>query len=271
VNQSSPGPALVGASEEPGATEELGDPALGAPAAATAMAARAANTDVWVIVRCFNEAPVVRGVIEELRQGFPNVVGVDDGSRDTSSAEMLAAGAVVVRHAINLGGGAALQTGIEFALLDPNAKYFVCFDADGQHRAQDALSMVERLRRGEEDILIGSRFLGSAQGMPRHRRLLLQVARVFERLTSGVALTDAHNGLRVFTRAFAERLDLQMTDMAYASELLSLIKSSGLRYAEHPVTIRYTDYSKAKGQRSINSVNIAMDIWLHQALRGRRR
>ena len=230
-----------------------------------------ANNDVWVIVRCFNESQVVRGVIEELRQYFPNVVGVDDGSRDTSSAEMVAAGALVVRHAINLGGGAALQTGIEFALLDPHAQYFVCFDADGQHRPEDALSMVQRLRRGEEDILIGSRFLGSSNGIPRSRRILLQAGRVFERLTSGVSLTDAHNGLRVFTRAFAERIDLQLADMAYASELLSLIKNSGMRYAEHPVTIQYTEYSMAKGQRSINSVNIAMDIWLHQFLKGRRR
>jgi glycosyltransferase involved in cell wall biosynthesis len=230
-----------------------------------------ANNDVWVIIRCFNESQVVRGVIEEVRQYFPNVVGVDDGSSDTSSAEMVAAGAVVVRHAINLGGGAALQTGVEFALLDPQAKYFVCFDADGQHRPEDALSMVQRLRRGEEDILIGSRFLGSSAGMPRSRRILLRMARVFERLTSGVSLTDAHNGLRAFTRAFAERLDLQLADMAYASELLGLIKQSGMRYAEHPVTIQYTEYSLAKGQRSINSVNIAMDIWLHQFLKGRRR
>ena len=229
------------------------------------------NDDVWVIVRCFNESQVVRGVIEELRRHFPHVVGVDDGSRDTSSAEMVAAGATVVRHAINLGSGAALQTGIEFALLDPNAQYFVCFDADGQHRPEDAVSMVERLRRGEEDILIGSRFLGSSAGMPRSRRIVLRVARVFERLTSGVALTDAHNGLRAFTRAFAERIDLQLADMAYASELLSLIKHSGMRYAEHPVTFQYTEYSMAKGQRSINSVNIAMDIWLHQFLKGRRR
>jgi glycosyltransferase involved in cell wall biosynthesis len=230
-----------------------------------------ANDDVWVIIRCFNESQVVRGVIEELRQHFPHLVGVDDGSRDTSSAEMVAAGAVVVRHAINLGGGAALQTGVEFALLDPQAKYFVCFDADGQHRPEDALSMVERLRRGEEDILIGSRFLGSAAGMPRSRRIVLRMARIFERLTTGVSLTDAHNGLRAFTRAFAERIDLQMADMAYASELLGLIKQSGMRYAEHPVTIQYTEYSMAKGQRSINSVNIAMDIWLHQFLKGRRR
>jgi glycosyltransferase involved in cell wall biosynthesis len=199
------------------------------------------------------------------------VEGVDDGTRDTSAAALATAGAVVVRHAINLGGGAALQTGVEFALLDPQAKYFVCFDADGQHRPEDALSMVQRLRRGEEDILIGSRFLGSSAGMPRSRRLLLRVARVFERLTTGVSLTDAHNGLRAFTRAFAERIDLQLADMAYASELLGLIKHSGMRYAEHPVTIQYTEYSMAKGQRSINSVNIAMDIWLHQFLKGRRR
>jgi glycosyltransferase involved in cell wall biosynthesis len=228
------------------------------------------NRDVWVIVRCYNEAQVVRGVIGGLREFFPNVIGVDDGSTDSSSAEMVAAGALVVHHAVNLGGGAALQTGVEFALLDQQARYFVCFDADGQHRPDDAAAMVERLRRGEEDILIGSRFLGQANGMRTDRRVLLRFARVFERFNSGVSLTDAHNGLRAFSRAFAERIDLQLTDMAYDSELLAQIKRSGLRYAEHPVTIDYTDYSR-KAQRSIKSVNIAMDVWLHQALRGRRR
>jgi hypothetical protein len=131
--------------------------------------------------------------------------------------------------------------------------------------------MAERIRREGMDILIGSRFLGKAENMPKSRGLLLKAGRVFERLTSKVELTDAHNGLRVFSRRFAGQVDLSMSDMAYASELLGLITRSGLNYAEHPVTIDYTDYSMHKGQRSINSVNIAMDIWLNQVLRGRRR
>lgn len=222
------------------------------------------------MVRCFNEASVVGQVIAGLREVFPNVVGVDDGSTDRSSEVMREAGALVVRHAINLGAGAALQTGLDFALLDPQATHFLCFDADGQHQLADAVAMIDRLRQGAVDILIGSRFLGQANGMPAFRRAVLRTARLFERVVSGVALTDAHNGIRAFNRRFAEQLDLRISDMAYASELLNQIARSGLRYAEHPVTIEYTPYSVSKGQRSINSVNIAVDVIVN-TLSGRNR
>jgi glycosyltransferase involved in cell wall biosynthesis len=228
------------------------------------------NSDVWIVVRCFNEAQVVGSVIEALIRSFPNVVGVDDGSRDGSADVMRGAGARVVRHEINLGPGAALQTGIEFALLDPAARYFVCFDADGQHQVADAVAMVERMRTEGLDILLGSRFLGSATGMSAARRAVLRTARLFERAVSGVALTDAHNGLRAFSRDFAVQIDLRLSGMAYASELLGLVGRSRLRYAEHPVTIAYTPYSVAKGQRSINSVNIAVDV-LVDVISGRSR
>lgn len=229
------------------------------------------NEDTWVVVRCFNESSVVGQVIEGLRQHFPNVVGVDDGSTDDSGAVMAAAGASVVRHSVNLGPGAALQTGLQYALLDPKADYLLCFDADGQHRVDDAVSMMARMRKGDIEVLVGSRFLGAADGMPRQRRLVLTVGRWFERLSSGIRLSDGHNGLRAFTRAFASQVDLTMSDMAYASELLAIIARSGVAYDEHPVTIDYTDYSLHKGQRSINSVNIALDVWIHRLLRGRRR
>jgi glycosyltransferase involved in cell wall biosynthesis len=229
----------------------------------------ARNRDTWAIVRCFNEASVAGAVVRELVESFPNVVGVDDGSSDGSAQVLREAGARVVHHEVNLGAGAALQTGIRFGLLDRRARYFVCFDADGQHRVSDAVAMVERLRREEVDVLIGSRFLGSSAGMPAARRAVLRAGRLFERLSSGMALTDAHNGLRAFTRRFATQVDLQSSDMAYASELLRAIRSSGLPYAEHPVTISYTRYSLAKGQRSVNSINIAVDLWV-QRIFGRR-
>lgn len=228
------------------------------------------NDDVWVVVPVLNEAPVVRDVLEGLREHFPNVVAVDDGSTDTSAAEVEASGAHLVRHPFNMGAGAALQTGVSFALLDPAARYFVTFDADGQHRVEDAVAMVQRLRDTPVDVLIGSRFLGSATNMRRSRRFLLHGARLFDRVSSGIALTDAHNGLRAFTRGFAEVLELSVADMGWASEFLTRLADSGLRYAEHPVQVRYTTYSLSKGQPSINSVNIGMDVMVNRLLRGRR-
>jgi glycosyltransferase involved in cell wall biosynthesis len=228
------------------------------------------NEDVWVVVPVFNEAPVVKDVLEGLRQPFPNVVAVDDGSTDASAAEIEASGAHLVRHQFNMGAGAALQTGVTFALLDPRAAYLVTFDADGQHRAEDAVAMVDRLRSTPVEVLIGSRFLGSAPNIRRSRRILLAGARLFERASSGIALTDAHNGLRAFTRRFAEVLELSVADMGWASEFLTRLAESGLPYAEHPVTVRYTDYSMSKGQPSINSVNIGVDVMVNRLLRGRR-
>lgn len=228
------------------------------------------NDDVWIIVPAFNEAPVVRGVIESLREFFPNVVGVDDGSTDGSADELRGGGARLVRHPINLGAGAAYQTGVEFALRDAGADLFVTFDADGQHRVEDAVAMVEYMRTVDTEVLIGSRFLGSAEGMTKSRRALLRAATVFERVTSGVALTDAHQGLRVFRRSFAEVLQLRSNDMAWASEFLTRIHQHDSSYEEFPVTVRYTDYSRSKGQRSINSVNIGVDIVVNRLLRGHR-
>ncbi len=230
---------------------------------------RAQNHDVWVIIPCFNEAPVVRSVIDEVIQHFPHVVVVDDGSRDGSAAEVLMTGARLVQHPVNLGAGAAYQTGIDFALRDPKAQFFVTFDADGQHRVEDAVAMVQHLRGSDVDVLIGSRFLGSVDGMTASRRALLKTAIVFERLTSGIALTDAHQGLRVFRRSFAEILDLKSHDMSWASEFLTRMAEHHTTYEEFPVHVRYSDYSRSKGQRSINSVNIGLDVLIDKVLRGR--
>jgi len=224
--------------------------------------------DVWIIVPTYNEAPVVRGVLERLLERFPNVVAVDDASTDTSAAEILAAGARLVSHPINMGAGGALQTGVDFALMDPQARYFVTFDADGQHRVEDAVAMVDHLRDNQIDVLLGSRFLGTAVNMSRSRRLLLIAGRWFEKLATGMTLTDSHNGLRAFNRSFAEVLNLRMTDMAWATEFLTRAVETKAVVAEFPVTIDYTDYSRGKGQHSINSINIGVDILINRFLRG---
>ena len=219
----------------------------------------------------YNEAPVVHEVVTRVRTLFPNVVAVDDGSRDNSVTEARSAGAHVVVHPINLGQGAALQTGVEYALAQPGSTYFITLDSDGQHRPEDAQRMLEMLRNSDLDVVLGSRFLGSAEGITAARKQLLRAGVVFTRITSGLKVTDAHNGLRAFNREFASRLKITLNNMAHASEFATYISRNHFKYAEAPVTIDYTEYSRSKGQASMNSVNIAFDVSMHHLFEGRRR
>jgi glycosyltransferase involved in cell wall biosynthesis len=214
---------------------------------------------LWVICAAYNEATTIGGVIAELRRAGHQVVVVDDGSLDRTRDIAAAAGAHVVAHPINLGQGAALQTGIGYALAR-GADVLVTFDADGQHRVADISRLLEALQREHADFALGSRFLGQTTNLPRLRRWLLQAATLFTRLTTGLRLTDSHNGLRALTRRGAGAIRLRQNRMAHASEILVEIAESGLRYVEVPVTIDYTAYSLAKGQRIGDSVAILLDL-----------
>ncbi len=217
----------------------------------------AGAADVWLVVPVHNEAAVVADVVTDALRTFPNVVCVDDGSTDDSAARIRRTGAHLVRHPVNLGQGAALQTGVEYARARPGARWFVTFDADGQHRIPDVVAMLARLRADEADIVLGSRFLGrDAADVPRLKRLVLRTAAAVSPQSRRLHLTDAHNGLRAFNRRVADELELTCAGMAHAAEFVSLIAGHGWRVVEQPVHILYTDYSRAKGQSLVNGVNI---------------
>lgn len=214
--------------------------------------------NTWAIVPAHNEAAMIAEVVTSLQREIAHVVVVNDASMDATSQHAREAGAIVVSHAINRGQGAALQTGIDFCLRQ-GADYLVTFDADGQHSAADIPGLLEPLHRGDCDVTLGSRFLGTADGMPRRRRLLLSAAVIFTRLTSHLRVTDTHNGLRAFTRQAASTIRLTLDRMAHASELLDQIGNSGLTYQEVPVSVRYTRYSRGKGQGSAGAFRILLD------------
>jgi polyprenyl-phospho-N-acetylgalactosaminyl synthase len=214
---------------------------------------------VWIVIAAFNEAAVIGPIISEIVRRNYRVAVVDDGSQDATGQNALAAGATVVTHPFNLGQGAALQTGIKFA-LQHDATYIVTFDADGQHRPSDIPRLINALVDSKSVYALGSRFLGSPRGMPRGRRLLLQAAILFTRAVTGLRLSDTHNGLRAMTREGASRISLRQNRMAHASELLEQIAASGLPYVEVPVTIDYTRYSLAKGQGLADSVTVLFDL-----------
>lgn len=225
-------------------------------------AGNSSDSEAWVVVPAYREASVIAGVVRELRDRAVQVVVVDDGSADATAERARAAGATVLRHAVNRGQGAALQTGIDFALAH-GARFVVTFDSDGQHRAEDVDRLLDPLRRGRAEVALGSRFLGTdAAGMPRHRRALLRLAVWFTRLTSGARITDTHNGLRAFTRQAAARLDIRLDRMAHASEIIDQVSRSGAAWVEVPVAVRYTDYSRGKGQPAVAAFRIALDYIL---------
>lgn len=221
---------------------------------------------VFVVVPAYNEAGVIGDVVAALRGAYADVVVVDDGSTDGTFELARRHGACVLRHLINRGQGAALQTGIEFALL-AGAHIIVTFDADGQHDVADIARLAAPIVAGDCDITLGSRFLGEAIDLPAARRLLLRAGIFFTRLTSGASLTDTHNGLRAFSRRAAERIQLRLDGMAHASEIIDQVIRCGLPWREVPVTIRYTDYSRAKGQSSRGAIRIAMQYLLGRVIR----
>lgn len=221
-------------------------------------------SNVAIVIPAYNEESVIQATIAAIPSDFSHVIVVDDGSKDQTREKISATRAVLVRHPINLGQGAALQTGIDMALDDPEIDYIVTFDADGQHQINDVVNMLSYAKDHGVQVVLGSRFLGGAINMPTSKRIVLKAAVWFSNVTSGVHLTDTHNGLRVIHRSAARLLRLELPDFSHASEIVERIGQQRFSYAEVPVTIVYSEYSRGKGQSVINAVNIAFDAILRK-------
>lgn len=216
--------------------------------------------DTCLVIPLYNEAPVIGQVITAAKAVFPNIVCIDDGSTDGSAQIAADSGAIVVQHPFNLGQGAALQTGIDYVTKLTDSEYLVTFDADGQHSLEDAAAMVEMARRDDLAIIFGSRFLDKSTNVGAAKRAILKTAATVTRWKTGLRLTDAHNGLRLLRRDAAEKVRLRQDRMAHASEIVDQLARTGLPWREIPVHIAYTEYSKAKGQPLLNSINILVDL-----------
>jgi polyprenyl-phospho-N-acetylgalactosaminyl synthase len=221
---------------------------------------------LWIVIAAYNEQRRIGAVLDDLLKVAKNIVVVNDGSRDDTSGEVLKRPVWLVHHAVNLGQGASLQTGLSFA-LERKAEYIVTFDADGQHCTSDLPALIEPLATAGAEFALGSRFLGEARGIPWTRKLMLRMAVLFTRVFSGVALTDAHNGLRAMTRRGAERVHITMNRMEHASEIIDQVARSGLKYVEVPVTIRYTADSLAKGQKTSAALRLGIKLLMERIIR----
>ena len=228
-----------------------------------------ADENVLIIIPVFNEGAQTSLTVRALQlAGYHRIVLVDDGSSDIDLAIVAKSHAVhLVRHRVNLGQGAAIQTGLNFA-KDLGASIVITFDADGQHNASDIPALLEPLRNDMADIALGSRFLAAGKtATPVTRAFILQLARVVNFMFAGMWLSDAHNGLRALNARAIAAINLSENGMAHASELLLEIKNNKLRFTEVPVDVSYSAHSRQKGQSSMNGVRILFQLILHKIFR----
>lgn len=220
-----------------------------------------------VIVPAFNEAEVIKETIKSLEPIGSKIICINDGSSDSTGEKISQTSAILLEHPFNLGQGASIQTGIDYALLDKNIEYFVTFDGDGQHNVKDVLVMLDYIKLHNIDVVLGSRFFGNqSDHIPLIKRNLLKFATAYSNLAGNIKLSDTHNGLRVFNRRFAQNLNIELAGMAHASEIIKKISANGYSFAELPVSISYSNYAKSKGQPIINSFNIVLDLMFEKLI-----
>jgi len=223
---------------------------------------------VAVVIAAYNEEHKIGDVVRGVREaGYGNVIVVDDGSRDQTLERASDANATVLQHVINRGQGAALKTGIDYALKE-GADIIVTFDADGQHDPKEIATVVTPVANGTVEIALGSRFLHAGSNVPLVRRVALKGGALLMRIMYGLRLTDSHNGFRALSSKALHRMDLRADRMEHASEIVDEMAKKRVRYCEVPVTIRYTDYSvKNSKQGAMPAIRIAWKMLMQKVMR----
>ena len=225
------------------------------------------TNDTFVIVQFYNEGKVLINVIKKLKNNFKNIICVDDGSDKKNQIGKYKLGVFLIKHPINLGQGAALQTGINYA-IKKKAKTIVTFDADGQHSAKDAIEMIKLLKKNNLDLVQGSRFYKKQNNnIPFIRKIILRVATIIANFFDNTQFTDTHNGLRVFNLSFAKKINIKNYRMSHPHDINKLVSKYNFKFSEYPTNIKYTHYSLSKGQKNLNAINILFDILISQLIK----
>lgn len=217
------------------------------------------NKNIYAVIAAYNEEKTIANVLLDLKKYVDQIIVVDDGSSDNTSKIVAKHKVVLLKHLTNLGQGAALQTGFEFAKRK-NADIVITYDADGQFLASDIPKLLEPILKNKADIVLGSRFLGQAINIPQTRLFTLKLGILFTYIFSGLKLTDVYNGLRALNNKALQKIVLSQNRLAHASEILDKIKINKLRCKEVPVTVKYTEYSKRKGEKNLNAIKVFIDL-----------
>lgn len=214
------------------------------------------------LVPGYNEAKNIGQVVKSLLPFVDEVVVIDDSSEDNTALIAERSGATVIKHELNRGQGAALETGHCYA-REKNVDYVLHFDGDGQFDVADIPLAWEKLKKANVDVLFGSRFLDNRSQIPwTKKKIILPVGRFIDKLLSRIKLSDSHNGFRILNRHALQNIKLTQDRMAHASEMLVLVGKNNLTWLEYPVKVNYSEY----GQNAKNGWKILLDLALGRFL-----
>lgn len=214
------------------------------------------------VIPAFNEEKKIKKVIQEVLPKVDEVIVVDDCSSDKTAEEAKKEGALVLKHLINRGQGAALQTGNEFALKS-KADIIVHFDADGQFLAEEIKDVITPLLNKEVDIVFGSRFLEKKSQIPKIKKyIIFPIAQLVNKLFLGINLSDPQSGFRAMTRQSAKMIKIEQDRMAHCSEIMQKSFKNNLKIKEVPITVLYEDF----GQKFGGGIKIIKELILGKLL-----
>jgi len=203
------------------------------------------NLKVFIVIPAFNEARMIGSVIEDIKkEGFNNIIVVDDGSKDNTYEIAKDKGVIALKHIINRGKGAATQTGLDAAKL-MKADITVTIDADGQHLPSNIKTLVDPIINDECDVSLGSRLIKN-DGMPLLKHIINFVGNLITYFFYGILVTDSQSGFRAYNAKANALIETTMDRYEFESEILHQVKDHNLKYKEFPISVRYTDYSKTK-------------------------
>ena len=222
--------------------------------------------NLWIIIPAYNESNQIGKILGHLVNDFKNIVVIDDGSTDNTFQLASEFNIHVIRHPINSGQGAALKTGLRYA-VSKKGQFFVTFDADGQHDPSNIKTMYQYITKSSVDIILGSRFLGTSQGITKLKKIILELALLYTKITTRLNITDTHNGIRMFNLKVATGLKFEHSRMAHASEILEQISKNKWSYTELPVNILYTSYSIKKGQSFLDVFRIMFELLIQKFIK----
>jgi len=209
----------------------------------------------WIIIPANNEEKNIAEVVKKSKRFSENVVVVDDGSDDKTSDIAKKKGAVVLKHIVNLGKGAALKTGCDYALKQ-GAENIVVLDADGQHDPKEIPKFVKALNNA--DIVFGYRRLN--RNMPFILRFGNWFIFFVTKLLFGLKIADTQCGYRAFNADAYKKIKWNSTDYSMESEMIANAGKTHLKYSQIPIETIYSD--KYKGTTIFDGIRIVLNmVW----------
>ena len=215
------------------------------------------NSVIMAIIPAYNESQNIKRITAETSKYVNMVIVVDDGSHDNTAELAISVNAKVVRNRQNMGKGTALKRGV-VECLKYNPDIIITLDADGQHDPAEIPKLIEPIKNGKADIVIGSRYEKSISEIPMIRGLGLSFINIISRSLMKSTIKDSQSGFRAYAKSVLSMLSsYSSTGYGVETEQLATAELYGFHIIEVPITIRYRGLENTSKK---NSILVGMNI-----------